>query len=1484
MNSRSNRRRTLQTRSLVQQELFAYEKLEPRKMLAGDLASTVAIASSGPSSLVYTLENPVPVQQRMDLLRDHLGLGANEQLKQIDINRDAYGFAHVKYQQYFNGYEVLGGIYSAHVKDRQIVSLSGDYKNVVSLDSTAVISESMAIQNALDHVNASSYIWDDPDFLGLSDVHDHGQFNDLTGMPEGELVVLQSGLGEYELTYKFDVFAIEPFSRTDIFVDASSGEIVASHDQIHAMDVPASGISLYNDEVEFTAFEAGNEFILLNNDPGVFTLDLNGSTDIGDGVPFSSPTPQFDDPEVRTGVQAHWGAEQTHKLLEETYSYDSYDGDGSVMLSYTSYGNNVFNAFWMGTYAVFGDGDGVENGPLVSLDIVGHEFFHGVTQYSSGLIYADESGALNESFSDIFGKVVENFATGTNNWRIGHDIGLFNSGAIRNMEDPNEFEDPDTYMGDFWDPGGAVHTNSGVQNKWFQLMTDGGTGTNDNGDDYDVVGIGIDDAGAIAFRNLTVYLTPDSEYVDARLGALQAATDLFGRRSQQYMTTAAAWDAVGVYDPRFFVDLPDFTAVKSDGSLIYQTQVSGVIEDESHFFSIEMDGSQSLALRVQSDFNLNPLVRLLDSNGSELLNMNAGVGSVLEQGLQVPSAGTYELEIGGEDTMGEYILDLWLNTNLELEGLVPDSFNGTIQSAQNIESSSTPFSEFTDRLGVIGSVAGPEDTTPVVSEGFETGTFDEAWTISSSDPNGRIQLTDKWGTADGSFAMIMDQTLEGNYNLNEAIWTVDVANLVDPSLSFFHADFNDEPDPLPAMFSGSFDGDGVSISEDGQTWYTILTDTDYPVGTWFNETFLLTDLAAETGLALDGVIQVKFQQYDDFSVDTDGRGYDQISIRIPDSGADWYSFQVADQTFATVAATALNVGTIRVDVFDAAGNPIMNGTDGTNVSSYANQFVGTGDVVYARVMGVTEYSLVVTRNADFDLGPFGTRAQDISNVAGVLGHVSSLDTLIAEPDEAQLGEILNDFYPGVTLSNDVTGGDVFAADGSSFGAPTGTMVFSSSAITASGWRDGVNVLRADFEDLQTFVSIDVGADDTTDTGYLRAYAADGTFLEEVVSSALAEGESETLTIMRPIAEIAYILAAGVGGDITPFDNLVFQLSRFDEDVYSIEVEMGDEIGLTGILPGGGPFSFENDLSVEKGSALLMDLIDPQGTVIETNVSEINVIAELDGIYQVRVYADAGTSGEYFLQRDIEPALADVPGIDFGPDNSIVFQDYAGVSNQGYNPNVGYGWTQVDDLSFASVEGNRGNDLTRDRVILRDGTFVINVANGTYNVDVLFGAMRNNSDSVTITAEGQVDTFKMLAGPNAIRSYVVDVTDGQMTLEFSGAPGLDSFIRIAGIEFSAQAAGRLYEDNGTNDFIVSGNRTILGSRLQLVQPIQPITSISNISRSQLPSFKVTGLSGSHELTRIDLDGLGKDLTVEHGIEAIPSIDALNELVDHEFAVI
>jgi len=180
------------------------------------------------------------------------------------------------------------------------------------------------------------------------------------------------------------------------------------------------------------------------------------------------------------------------------------------MLSYIHWDVRWFNASWNGIYSRYGDGPAT---PLTYIDIVAHEFAHGWTGTTSRLIYLDESGALNESFSDILGTVVEFYALDTlASWKLGLPMNPF-----RDMAAPKTEGDPDTYLGRNWERGtsdnGGVHSNSGVQNYWFYLLSEGGKGTNDNGDAYEVAGIGMDDAMAVAFRNNTFY--PYSSIVTA---------------------------------------------------------------------------------------------------------------------------------------------------------------------------------------------------------------------------------------------------------------------------------------------------------------------------------------------------------------------------------------------------------------------------------------------------------------------------------------------------------------------------------------------------------------------------------------------------------------------------------------------------------------------------------------------------------------------------------------------------------------------------------------------------------------------------------------------------------------------------------------------------------------------------------------------------------------------------------------------------------
>jgi Zn-dependent metalloprotease len=219
------------------------------------------------------------------------------------------------------------------------------------------------------------------------------------------------------------------------------------------------------------------------------------------------------------------------------------------------------NAAWddEAKYVTFGRGTGPNMDFILAIDVVGHEWTHAVTQYTADLEYEGESGALNESFSDIFGTMVEFFAQGgSGDYLIGEDI-WEGPGKFRSMRNPNDESQPDTYDGDYWiqtsgcTPNNyndvcGVHTNSGVQNYWFYLLSESGSGKNDGGYQFSVTSIGRDRAAEIAYRNLTYYLTSSSDYFDARTGSTWSAVDLYGIPSTEVTQVVNAWFAVGVVD------------------------------------------------------------------------------------------------------------------------------------------------------------------------------------------------------------------------------------------------------------------------------------------------------------------------------------------------------------------------------------------------------------------------------------------------------------------------------------------------------------------------------------------------------------------------------------------------------------------------------------------------------------------------------------------------------------------------------------------------------------------------------------------------------------------------------------------------------------------------------------------------------------------------------------------------------------------------
>ncbi|NVO02253.1 MAG: M4 family metallopeptidase [Bacteroidetes bacterium] len=494
------------------------------------------------------------------LINDNLeafGLTKTNNVKNIAKTSDNLGFTHYKFQQYYNGVKVENAVYLIHAKNGIAVSGNGNTYSGINVGIVPNFSSEKAIQYATKHINAEKYMWENQAEENLLKTMKNN--SKATYFPQPELIILKDK-ANYKLAYKMSVYAQKPISNNYVFVDAQNGEIIKTINRIQNTDVPGIAHTKYAGTQNIITDSVGPGVYRLRettNGGGIQTFNMNQGTNYGASVDFTDTDNDWNNVNAQqdeAATDAHFGAEKTLAYFKQKFNRDSYDNANAILYGFVHYDVNYANASWDGVRMTYGDGDGSQYSALTSLDVAGHEISHAVTEHSANLIYQDESGALNESFSDIFGTCIEFFADSANgDWYIGEDFDLTGANGFRSMSDPNSKQNPDTYYGQYWvtdgsDMGG-VHTNSGVQNYWFYLLSDGGIGTNDLGRTYNVTGIGIDSAAQIAYRNLTVYLTESSNYMDARQGAIAAAEDLYGSCSMAAQQTANAWYAVGVGYP-----------------------------------------------------------------------------------------------------------------------------------------------------------------------------------------------------------------------------------------------------------------------------------------------------------------------------------------------------------------------------------------------------------------------------------------------------------------------------------------------------------------------------------------------------------------------------------------------------------------------------------------------------------------------------------------------------------------------------------------------------------------------------------------------------------------------------------------------------------------------------------------------------------------------------------------------------------------------
>ena len=488
-----------------------------------------------------------------------LGLTPAQETKVRDVVVDDDGTRHVRYDRTYHRLPVLGGDFVLHLNpDGTYSGTSRATKSALSLASvTPKVTAPKAADLAANLLRAAH--------LGET-------LKRLTAKPR---LVVDALHGAPKLAWQTDAVAHDglgnPVGRT-VLTDATTGARIDAWDSMESAS--GDGKSLYGGTVPLETTASGSSYQLKDaTRGGTYTGDAENKTDkcLLTICLTRAPATLFTDADNQWGtgaaadrstvaVDAQYGTDVTWDYYKKVHGRDGIAGDGKGSFNRVHYGKDYNNAFWDDNCfcMTYGDGDGKLMGPLVSLDVAGHEMSHGVTSKTAALTYSGESGGLNEATSDVFGTLVEFHAANAEDrgdWLIGEKVVRSGLGreALRFMDKPSK----DGKSADCWNAKLGdldVHYSSGVGNHFAYLLAEGSGKKSLNGVAYNsptcdgstVSGIGRAKLGKIWYRALTVYMTSSTNYADARKATLSAAKDLYGGDSTEQKAVAAAWKAVAV--------------------------------------------------------------------------------------------------------------------------------------------------------------------------------------------------------------------------------------------------------------------------------------------------------------------------------------------------------------------------------------------------------------------------------------------------------------------------------------------------------------------------------------------------------------------------------------------------------------------------------------------------------------------------------------------------------------------------------------------------------------------------------------------------------------------------------------------------------------------------------------------------------------------------------------------------------------------------
>ncbi len=463
--------------------------------------------------------------------------------QELSVSRsevDELGMTHARFQQMVHGVPVANAELMAHYdKAGRLTSIDANY--VADLDNVDV-NPTFSVADALTMVKA--------DIVSRSAIADEGSLE----TTEEKLVVYASNehLRAPRLAYQYKIRALaaaEPAIWV-VTVDAKTGDILHRYNNLQTVQGQGNGV--LGDRKQFeVSTSTGGGFVMTDAATGVQIRTLTAEQQQVRGGPVTSDDQNSWDtgvPGAGAAVDAHFNAAAVFKYFKDRHGRNAINGTGGALISTVHFGQAYDNAAWDGTGMLYGDGGQIFRALSVSLDVVGHEFTHGVTEKTSNLVYENQPGALNEAVSDIFGAFIEHAVKpdDTNNWKLGEAV-VKSGGPLRDMKSPGSVSQPQpAHMNRFVNTqqdNGGVHINSGIVNNAAFLMTVGGV--NPVSKTEVKYGIGWEKSEKLWFRANTKYFLQNTNFGQAAQGVLQAAKDV-GLTENETNIVECAFKATGI--------------------------------------------------------------------------------------------------------------------------------------------------------------------------------------------------------------------------------------------------------------------------------------------------------------------------------------------------------------------------------------------------------------------------------------------------------------------------------------------------------------------------------------------------------------------------------------------------------------------------------------------------------------------------------------------------------------------------------------------------------------------------------------------------------------------------------------------------------------------------------------------------------------------------------------------------------------------------